>query len=215
MHYLRDAVSGGFVPKSLGIYERELHCVILSLPQREILRIVNIGASDGYYAVGLARLLPRAHVIAFEMEPRGQKAIRHMAENNGVGDRVEVRGRCELAHLRAALDSTAKTLVLCDVEGFEDVLMDPAAVPTLRQDWLLVEIHDGKNPGVSERIRNRFLSTHDIQTIWQQKRTASDFAFSTSYTRGLAPKHLTAAVDEGRPVREGVTPMSWFWMSPK
>jgi hypothetical protein len=93
--------------------------------------------------------------------------------------------------------------------------MDPEKVPGLRAAWLLVELHDGKNPGVSGRIRARFEPTHSIETIWQTKRTAADFPFRNAYTRSLAPGHLAAAVDEGRPVRDGVTPMSWFWMVPK
>lgn len=215
VRYLHDAVSGGYIPKLLGIYERELHPVIMSLPQQDIRNIINIGASDGYYAVGLARCLPKVHVLAFEMEPLGQEFIRRIADNNGLGDRVTVFARCDLPDLQAAASKLERPLVLCDVEGYEDVLLDPLKLPALRAAWLLVELHDGKNPGVSERIRARFEPTHTIETIWQTKRTAADFPFSNDYTRSLAPEHLAAAVDEGRPVRDGVTPMNWFWMVPR
>lgn len=214
VRYLHDAVSGGYVPKLLGIYERELHGVINAFSELSIRRVINIGASDGYYAVGLARRLPEAKIIAFETSPRGQKFIRRIAEQNGVGDRVIERGHCDLADLQEVIDYTERTLVICDVEGFEDVLLDPEIVPSLRHSWILVELHDGKNTGVSERIRRRFEGSHSIETIWQQKRTASEFPFATHYVRKLDPQHLTAAVDEGRPVRPGVTPMSWFWMVP-
>ena len=69
-------------------------------------------------------------------------------------------------------------------------------------------------PGVSGRIRARFEKSHAIETIWQEERAASEFPFATGYTHALDPKHLAAAVDEGRPVRPGATPMSWFWMIP-
>lgn len=80
---------------------------------------------------------------------------------------------------------------------------------------VLVELHDGKNPGVSERIRGRFKDSHQIETIWRQPRSAADFPFVNTYTRKLSPEHLASEVDEGRPVRDGVEPMSWFWMAPK
>jgi hypothetical protein len=214
VHYLHDAVSGGYIPKLLGIYERELHPVIASLPQHDIRSVINIGASDGYYAVGLARCLPAARVVAFEMEPRGQDFVRRIADNNDVGDRVTVYGRCDLPDLQSAAAGLERPLVICDVEGYEDVLLDPENVPALHSAWILVELHDGKNPNVSDRIRARFEKSHQIETILQTKRTAADFPFANAYTRSLAAEYLAAAVDEGRPVRNGITPMSWFWMVP-
>jgi hypothetical protein len=215
VRYLHDAVSGGYVPKLLGIYERELHGIINALPELGLRRVINIGASDGYYAVGLAQRLPEAQVVAFEIEPRGQEFVRRIAEQNGVGSRVIVQGRCDVADLQAVVDALWRTLVICDVEGFENVLLNPDEAPALGRSWILVELHDGKMPGVSDLVRKRFEGTHMIRTIWQQKRTAADFPFSTPYTRKLAPQHLEAAVNEGRPVRDSASPMHWFWMAPK
>ena len=92
--------------------------------------------------------------------------------------------------------------------------MNPAVCPALARTHILVELHDCKNAGVSERLRRRFESTHNITTIWQQIRTAVEFPLSTPYTRKLNPEHLASAIDEGRPVRVDRTPMSWFWMVP-
>jgi hypothetical protein len=215
MQYLHDAVSGGYIPKLLGIYERELHPVISRLAGFGIDGIVNIGASDGYYAVGLARCLPGTRVFAFERESRGQDFIRHIADRNGVGHQVVVRGNCDLDDLQGTVAPLTNPAVICDVEGFEDALLDPEKVPGLRGALILVEIHDGKNPEVSARIRRRFETTHTIEVIWQQKRVASEFPFVTNYTRSLSSEHLAAAVDEGRPVRAGALPMSWFFMIPR
>jgi hypothetical protein len=78
------------------------------------------------------------------------------------------------------------------------------------------ELHEGKNAGVSGRVRSRFEASHDIKTVWQEKRTVRDFPLSTPWTRRFATQHLEAAVDEGRPVRQdGANAMSWFWMVPK
>jgi hypothetical protein len=215
MRYLHDAVSGGYVPKLLGTYERELHGVVDRLSQLGIDAIVNIGASDGYYAIGLARRLPETKIFAYEDNARGQTFIREIAKQNAVADRVVVRGFCGPRDLQSDLEHAERTLIVCDVEGFEDVLLDPGQIPGLKRAWILVELHDGKNPGVSKRVRDRFEITHEIETIWQQKRNASEFCFVTPYTQKLAAHHLEAAVNEGRPVREGVTLMSWFWMTPK
>jgi hypothetical protein len=215
MAYLDDAVAGGYIPKLLGTYERELRPTLAAMAELDVERLVNIGAADGYYAVGLARLMPKTRVLAFEMDPQGRAAIRTLAERNGLVDRVEVLGYCGVNDLGDVLRQPASTLILCDVEGFEDVLLDPVQVPGLRTAWMAIELHDGKNPGVSDRIRSRFESTHAIETIWQEKRSPSDFSIRTRYTSRLAPRHLEAAVDEGRPVRSESTRMSWYWMVPK
>lgn len=214
VEYLHDAVSGGYIPKLLGTYEKELHHIIAGLPSQNIRTVINIGASDGYYAVGLARCLPGVQVIAYEMEPRGQEFIQRIAEKNRVDGQITVRGRCELKDLQQALGHSPRPLVVCDVEGFEDTLLDPANVPALREAWILVELHDGKNPGVSDRIQHRFANSHHIEVVWQRQRSPEEFPFENDYTRRLALRHLAEAVDEGRPILNGAMPMSWFWMVP-
>ena len=189
--------------------------MIFSLKNYDIENIVNIGAADGYYAVGLALFLPQAKILAFESEPRGQTAISRIAEQNGVTEHITVYGCCQLQNLKNSLKSLAKVLLICDVEGFEDVLLDPENIPELCEAMVLVELHDQKNPGVSNRIRQRFQSTHNIEVIFQQKRTEADFPISNKYVQSLNPKHISAAVDEGRPITDAFEPMTWFWMLPK
>src|SRR5687768_18470931 len=50
----------------LGTYEKELHAALAVLLQQNWSRIINIGAGDGYYAVGIARANTTARVYAFE-----------------------------------------------------------------------------------------------------------------------------------------------------
>jgi hypothetical protein len=68
---------------------------------------------------------------------------------------------------------------------------------------------------VSARIRDRFATTHDIETITQQARSAADFPIRTAYATALPQEDLAAAVDEGRPVAAMKEPMLWYWMTPK
>jgi hypothetical protein len=214
MRYSTDTLGGGYIPKLLGIYERELHDLVWAFSTLDIREVINIGAADGYYAVGLARQNPALHVIAFEAEQRGRKLIEQMALDNSVSSQIKIKGHCDVANLSAVLQRPEESLVFCDVEGFEDVLLNPEVVPVLQRTRMLVELHDRKNAGVSQRIKKRFASTHEISAIWQEKRTAEDFPIRTGYTAQLDPIHLSAAVDEGRPLQEG-SAMSWFWMVPK
>lgn len=210
MRYIRGAVGSAYVPKLLGTYERELNQCIEQACALNFPLIVDIGAAEGYYAVGLARRNPNARVIAFEMEEKGQAALKQMAQLNDVTPRVHVRGRCELEDLQSALAGADRSLIVCDVEGYEENLLEPKAIPALARAHLLVEMHDFIRPGVTELITERFTPTHDVHRIWQEPRSRDDMPYRTLGTTLLPGRYLDWAVSEWRPVR-----MSWLWMEPQ
>jgi FkbM family methyltransferase len=84
LRYINRAVGSAFIPKLLGIYERELNGCIEAACAAQFPLIVDVGAAEGYYAIGLARRNPAARVIAFEMEETGREALKEMAKLNGI-----------------------------------------------------------------------------------------------------------------------------------
>ena len=62
-----DSTSIGSVwlPKMLGIYESELHDILEEICSKNYSTIINIGAGEGYYAVGLALRIPTSMIYAF------------------------------------------------------------------------------------------------------------------------------------------------------
>jgi len=210
MRYVEDAVGSTVQPKLLGIYERELWETVEKACKIDFDTIIDIGAAEGYYCIGLALRIPKAHNIAFEMESAGQQLIKQMASLNDVASRVDIRGRCEIDDLKAALPQGGRCLVICDVEGYEEVLMDPAKLPALRSTHLLVELHDLFVPNVTETIRGRFSATHDINVIHTADRSTDEFPYKSLF-RTLTPKSwLIPMVFEYRQA-----PMKWFWMTPR
>jgi len=209
MQYVQISQGSAYIPKLLGIYERELVPQVEALVAREPELIIDVGAAEGYYAIGFARRLPQCRVIAFEMEPRGQTALQEMATLNSVSDRVEVRGKCEAHDLAEVLDGVSSAAIICDVEGYEHLLLDPLAVPALRRVSILVELHDFVIPGITEALKKRFQHSHDISHIWQESRSRAEFPWRTLGTSLLPKSYLDWAVSEWRPVR-----MAWLWMEP-
>jgi hypothetical protein len=211
MRYSRDAACNAHIhiPKLLGVYERELNPYIEQACALNFLLIVDVGAAEGYYAVGMALRNPTARVIAFEMDATARAALAEKVRLNDVGNRVEIRGKCEPDDLERVLADTPRPYVICDAEGDEAVLLDPATVPSLQRAWILVELHEFIERGITEKIRERFVVTHKIAHIWQQKRTITDFPFKDFYTRWLPESYLRWAVSESRPER-----MAWFWLEP-
>lgn len=229
MRYVDRAVGSALTPKLLGTYERELGPCIERALALAFPLVVDIGAAEGYYAVGVARRSPQARVVAFEMLEAGRRALRELAALNQVPcveatcvssractvepvpqGAVELHAGCDLQHLRAVLTGADRALVICDVEGYEDTLLVPSEVPELARATLLVELHEFCRPGISERLRERFASTHEVKRIWQEPRSRSDFVFESWLTKLLPGFYRDWAVSEWRPER-----MSWLWMEPR
>ena len=210
MAYGRHSFGSCYIPKVLGIYERECYPAVEWACAQKPKLIVDIGAAEGFYAVGLCRRNPQARVIAFEAEETGRRLLAESIRANGCADRLEIRGKCEPADLRNSLGNpNGPALVICDCEGYENVLLDPALVPELKQAMILMESHDVFQPGTSDRIKSRFSQTHEIEEIWARPRDVSEYPYHSLYTRLLPRRYLEWCVSEWRPGR-----MSWLWMRP-
>jgi hypothetical protein len=172
--------------------------------------IVDVGAAEGYYAVGLALRKPSARVIAFEMEDLGRERLREAAELNYVSGRIDIRGKCEAQDLEGVLGGSTAPIVVCDVEGYEAALLDPITVPSLRRATILVELHEFICSGITGILQARFDSTHHIRHVPQQPRSREQFPWRTFGTLLLPKSYLDWVVSEWRPV-----PMSWLWMEPR
>jgi hypothetical protein len=108
---------GTLIPKLLGCYEEELHPAFGLALGRQPECVVNIGCAEGYYAVGLARLLSAATVIAFDTDENAQKICRAAAGSNGVAARLRVEGECAPARLGSITATGGRKLLVIDCEG--------------------------------------------------------------------------------------------------
>ena len=210
MRYAANSVGSAYLPKLLGIYERELTPMVETACARKPRLIVDVGAAEGYYAVGLGIKNSGARIVAFEMDPKGRAALHEMARINNVRERIEIRGKCEQEDLRVVLAAEVATLIVCDVEGYEENLLDPQAVPVLRGAMILAEMHEFILPGITQLLRKRFEGTHKVERVWQEPRSREEFPWRTLGTALLPKSYLDWAVSEWRPER-----MSWLWMEPK
>lgn len=163
MNYVVQSAEGALMPRMLGIYERELHGELAALAESPPETVIDIGCAEGYYAVGLARLMPGVTVHAFDIDETARRRCGLLAEANGVADRVKVGG--EFTGADFARFAGTRTLVFIDAEGFEDEILRPDLYPALRGFDLIVETHPIPRPGVTGRLIERFASTHDITRI--------------------------------------------------
>lgn len=209
MKYIESAHASAYIPKLLGIYEREIRQFIEMAIASNPKLIIDIGAAEGYYAVGLSLRLPSARVIAFEGKQRARYLLHSLIHMNGVGRRISVEGYCSQSDLQGALCGAPSALLLCDAEGSELELLDPAETAELINAVIIVEVHEFIRVGVKEELRKRFSNTHRIREAWQRPRYPSDFPFRTLVIRFMPSRYLDWAVGESRPEI-----MSWLFMEP-
>src|SRR5581483_9675541 len=122
---------GDMLPKLIGCYEMELHEAVARCVERQPDLVVNVGTAEGYYAVGLARLLPRAKVLAYDTAPLARDICLEAAILNDAHSRIAVAGACTPETLQNDLASSTNALLVCDAEGYERILIDPKHVPGL------------------------------------------------------------------------------------
>jgi hypothetical protein len=194
MKYSPLTSSRTVLPMLLGTYERELAPAVEEICAAGCDRIVDIGAAEGYYAVGLALRNPGVALTCFEMNPSMRHYLRRLARGNGVRRRIAIAGECTPEALEEALQGAERPAIVCDCEGAEDVLLDPRRVPGLRRASILVETHEGMVIGVERHLLERFAPTHDIEVIRSRPRGRGDLPAGCD----LTDEEAAAAMDEHR-----------------
>ncbi len=207
MHYFDEVVWGSITPKWLGSYEAELHPIIAEIRQQSYRTVIDVGSAEGYYAVGLALILSDANVFAFDTDFLSRRQVARLAGLNAAEGRVHVRSLCTHAELEAL--AQGETLVVCDIEGFETELLNPAQARSLLRSDVLVEIHEESEPSVAVEalLRTRFDSTHTIRRIEATSRTGWLEENTPHFQGSLDAELLLRATDESR-----VAGRVWFWM---
>jgi len=208
MQYVDRSIGSAYLPKLLGIYEREIYPVIEEVVQGEYDSLIDIGAAEGFFAVGLALRQP-SPVIAFESDEEARGLAQEVARKNQVENRIDFQETCTPIILESLLAATDRPFILCDVDGGEADLLDLQVVPSLGKTALLVELHEYALPGITAELFRRFSDSHQMKLIWQKDREASDFPFEDFWSRRFARRYFSRAVDENRPCQQ-----SWLWMTP-
>lgn len=204
MEYLDHSTEGCLLPRLLGCYEAELHNDLRAFVTEGIDTIVDIGCAEGYYAVGLARLMPSARVHAYDTDPAARKSCLGLAVKNGVQDRI-VLGETFTGDLFEKF-ADRRTLVMIDTEGFEEELMRPDRWPALKRLNIIMETHPEAHSDIVATMRERFSASHDITIRMTGPRAVELPPWL------LRQNHLDQllAIWEFR-----TTPTPWFVMRPK
>ena len=160
---LERSAEGCHVPKLLGTYEQPLHNELYRIISEPYDNLLCVGAAEGYYAVGLSRVMPQTKIFAYDSNPKARQSCARLAEINGVLDRLVISET--LTHIELQETLPGKTLMICDIEGGERALLDPTKAPALASYDMIVEAHDCFVPGISDLLASRFKKSHSVTKI--------------------------------------------------
>ncbi len=125
---------------------------------------------------------------------------------------MHVLGRADIDVLAAlAVPAGEGALVICDCEGFERDLLDPARIPWLVNAALCVELHDFAAPGASDVLSAWFGDTHDMVIAEQAYRQPAVWAARAN----IDPGDAAQMCDEVRSWGNVHIPGRWLLASPR
>lgn len=130
--------------KMFGLYEQEVLAMLQSRRGKTDI-LVNLGAADGYYGVGMVKGGLFAKSVCYEATEAGREVIAKTAKLNQVTDRLDIRGAADAGFtedLQASGIDLSRCLILCDIEGGEFDIFSPDCIARLGQAILLIELHE-------------------------------------------------------------------------
>ncbi len=197
-----------FSTKLVGEYEKQvLNEIILHSNRFDI--FIDIGAADGYYAVGLVYSKIFKEAICFEISPVGREVIEENAYINNVVDKVKIEGEANRDQLTRYILNYSNALILCDIEGIEFDLFDAQLLKILKKCVLIIEIHPDFVKNGVHRLSQFCLNASEFFYIKDLERVHPSVHSYTEYNK-LADNHKMLIFSEGRP-----NLMRWIALTPK
>ncbi|MDH0898491.1 hypothetical protein N5C12_03845 [Comamonas aquatica] len=127
----------------LGLYEKELLEIISKFKKNEFTTLIDIGAADGYYAVGMLFSGKVQHAICFEQSQKGRETIQRNFEYNNSPGKINILEEANIVSLSKISNYlTNKTFVIIDIEGAEFNLLTDDILNKLHLCTIFIEIHN-------------------------------------------------------------------------
>ena len=141
----------------LGLYEKELLDLIAG-KEGAFSTFIDIGAADGYYAVGMLKSGLVSRAICFEQSQKGRVTIEKNWILNGSPGQLSIFAKATAQSIENLSDNLlSRALILIDIEGGEFDLLQRAVLEKLRFCECWIEIHnwvDGFPKKYQQFLRN-------------------------------------------------------------
>ena len=133
---------GDIASKIYGFYENKIQEKLKEI-KKPIL--IDIGAADGFFAIGCLYSKLSKYCYAFEQNETSRLALRKTAEINKVTNQISIMGKVDNQSFLSSLPNNlelSKTVILCDIEGEEYDFFSETILKKLKKCNLIIEIHN-------------------------------------------------------------------------
>ena len=192
----------------LGLYEKEVVSNIVSSSQQKDY-FIDIGAADGYFALGVLVGKLFEHSYCFESKSKGQQLIAKNAVKNNFTNQISVFGKAEVDFLNKIPSSHVKnSVVLIDIEGGEFDLLTEDVLEKLSNAHIIIELHHmflQNGALVLSQLRMRVENWFKIETLEVSSRDLSGIPEISKWS----DTDRWIMCSEGRPM-----PSIWWKLTP-
>ncbi|XOV91912.1 MAG: hypothetical protein ACFHWX_17100 [Bacteroidota bacterium] len=211
MYYEAKGVYSAKFPKLAGTYEKEISHYFERNNLENYDCFIDVGAAEGYYAIGVALSNPEIKIVTFESNMINRIWLDHLSIRNNVSNKIKQGEYCSSEVLIKEIKKWNNPFILIDIEGGEYELLESSKIEFFRNCSLLVEIHEFIYPNMAEVIRSRFESSHTVEEIVQRKRSTMDLPLNLNRVQKFLFKKASFEIlNEKRPMT-----MKWIFLKPK
>ena len=193
--------------KYFGEYESHILSKLIHLSDKYN-NFIDIGAGDGYYAIGLMVSGKYKSVVCFEKSEVGRKTIKKNSIINKISKNLSIYGQSNSIEILKSIRNLGPSVILCDIEGEEYELFDDKLLSALKRCTIIIELHNNKfsKLNLSKNLIDISKKYFNVELIARSNPNVNNFKELSSW--GDNERYL--AFSEGRPER-----MEWICLKPK
>ncbi len=192
----------------LGTYESHI-MEELEKRRQKYRSFIDIGAADGYYAVGCIYSGFSERCFAFEISPKGRKTIYENAKINGCEEKVTILAEANYDDITDIVGNNSESLVLIDIEGSEFDFLSDKLLQVLKKSTIICELHPFLVNNGEEKLSCLLGRCHKYFDVTFLKRKAFEIPLTDDLDH-LPDDIRLLAFSEGRR-----TSMQWILLEPK
>jgi|TARA_B100000795_G_scaffold260913_1_gene237218 hypothetical protein len=193
----------------LGVYEKHVLKKIIEFSKKGNYPFIDIGAADGYFAIGMAFSETFKKIYAFEIDEEGRRSLNRNIENNLCKDKVVVDIEANFETLKEIVDKNKSAVILIDIEGSEFDLLDDNLLQLLSNCYIVCELHPTLSANGFEKqnmLINNAKAFFDVSIIQRESYSPNKFSELNEFT----DEERLIAFGEGRENN-----MNWLILEPK
>lgn len=167
-----------YCPKILGFYEEEVQKELCKINCKYI---VNLGAAEGYHAIGQILSGTKQNAICFEMDAKSRELIKINSKLNKIEDKITILEKADenfLNLLKDKINLNFKDCVfLFDIEGDEFNIINKKNLEVLKKSKLIIELHKKKGSNDNSEFVEDLEKHYNLNFLTTGKRDLSNFLF--------------------------------------